>query len=57
MRGVDLVEGAVRSEIPKGAVGQAEPLLDPIGGQQGERHAGALQHMHHPEEAEKGAIQ
>ncbi len=50
-----LVELAVAAQVGEGARRQAERLLDAIRGVQRERDAGALEHVHHAEEAERVA--
>ena len=50
--GVLLVERAVRAQVGERGVGQAEALLDAVGREQGERDAGAFEHVHHAEEAD-----
>lgn len=49
--GVLLVQRTVRTQVGKRLVGQAEHLLDTVGGSQRQRHAGAFQHIDHAEES------
>ena len=55
VRGVLVVQRAVRTQVAEGAVGQVQRLLDGVGRQQRQRDAGAFQHMHHAEEAQRAA--
>jgi hypothetical protein len=48
---VFLVQRAVRAQVGEGLVGQSQRLLDPVGGGQGQRDAGAFEDEHHAEES------